>query len=243
MKMKAIVLVVGAAVCVAAISGCGRKYTATAFLRVSLSHPDFSSPDVRAKVREEYDAEKERQREMLVSKSVLTAALRKPEVAALPSVQAETRRGDAVKWLQGIVTVRFPSKGEGMIVSCTTRDPHEAAVLTNAVVDAYMAEDGDAGQKLQDRFSDVDSRVGKLEAELKGKLKALDRIKAASPAEKAKPSSPPGSADAAVLQTEIKSLKRTLRNLRDELDKTGIEIKQRLRITVMERAHEPAADN
>ena len=42
-----------------------------------------------------------------------------------------------------------------MSVSCTTNDPHEAATLTNAVVDAYMAEIVDAEQETSEaEFAD-----------------------------------------------------------------------------------------
>ncbi len=174
-----------------------------------------------------------------MSKSVLAAALRNSAVAALPSVKAETETEDAVKWLRGIVKVEFSRKTEIMMVSCTTRDPHDAAVLTNAVVDTYMATISDADRELQRRFGDVDLRIGTVETELKGKLKALDRIKTASPADKTKPSSTHGSSDAAVLQAEIESLKRALQDLREECDRIGIEIKRRVRITVVERAQEP----
>jgi len=181
--------------------------------------------------------------EMLVSKSVMTAALREPEVASLPSVQAETESGDAVKWLQGVVNVTFPSKANIITVSCTMRDPHEAAVLTNAIVDAYVAEVRRAKRKLQDRYESQENRVNELERELNDKLRAMEQIVAGSPGRKAKVPSTPGSQDAAGLRTAVDSLKLSLHDLADERDKIGLEIKSRARITAVDHAQEPTLSN
>jgi hypothetical protein len=204
--------------------------------------PDLAPPAATAKALEEYKVYQQEQRAVLMSKSVLTAALRKSEVAALPSVQAETESGDAAKWLHGIVKVEFPGKAEIMTVSCTMRDPHEAAVLTNAVVDAYMAPIEEVDRKLQDQFKDVDSRASKLERELDEKLQALLRIEAASLAGKAETPPATASQDAVALRTAADSIKRALRPLTADRERIGVEIKvHSRRIIVVERAQEPAA--
>jgi hypothetical protein len=235
MKVRVVLLVCAIAVAVA-LSICGRKYTATAVVDVAcrpLSNPPMPEAEVDACI--------EKQMEMLASKSVLTAALRKPEVAALPSVQAEG--GDAVPWLGSILHMERPAKTDRIVVSCRMNDPHEAVVLANAVVDARIAEVREAQGKLQEWFDEVDSRAIKLEKELDEKHQLLHRIKAASLAGKAKAPSTPGDHDAATLQAAVDSIKTALRPLTDERDRLRVEIKSQRRITVVERAQEPKVAN
>ena len=229
MKATGIALVL-VAVCAVAISGCSRKYTATA--TVGVAYRPLSNPHPP---EASYDGYRKEQMEMLVSKSVMTAALREPEVASLPSVQAETE--------SGVVNVTFPSKANIITVSCTMRDPHEAAVLTNAIVDAYVAEVRRAKRKLQDRYESQENRVNELERELNDKLRAMEQIVAGSPGRKAKVPSTPGSQDAAGLRTAVDSLKLSLHDLADERDKIGLEIKSRARITAVDHAQEPTLSN
>ncbi len=241
MKATGVMLVLAAA-CAVAISGCGRKYTAWAALHVAYQpETDYFDADSAKVQKEEADIYIRKQMELLVSKSVLTAALRKSEVAALPSVRRQAERGDAVEWLGGTLDVDRPGKSELLVVSCRMNDLHEAVVLTNAVVDAYMAEVKEADRKLQERFDDVDSRATKLEKELDEKLQALTKIAAASLAGKAKAPSTPGPQDAASLRKAVDSIERALRPLTDERKAIVVEIRHRGRITVVERAQEPVA--
>jgi uncharacterized protein involved in exopolysaccharide biosynthesis len=235
MKAKHVVLVLAAMYAIA-ISGCGRKYTATTTLHVAcrpLTNPPRPESEVDAKIR--------KQREMLVSKSVLTAALRKSEVAALPSVQAQ--RTDAVQWLGNLLKVERPGKADLIVISCTMNDPREAVVLANAVVDAYIVEVGESEQKLRDRYDDLDLRATKLEKELNEKLQALERIAAASPADKAKTRSTSASQDAVALRAAVDSIKTALRHLTDGRDMAHFTMMEQSRISVVERAQEPKVAN
>jgi capsular polysaccharide biosynthesis protein len=145
MHTKFIVILIFVVACEAAITGCDRigiqkKYTAICFIRVTPKGTNLISTKENAAEKEDFDSFKEKQRVLLTSSPVLLAALRKPEAAELAKVQAETKRGDPDRWLSGILKVDFPLNAEVMKVSCTTDDPREAALLTNAVVDAYMNE-------------------------------------------------------------------------------------------------------
>jgi hypothetical protein len=235
MKVRVVLLVCAIAVAIA-LSIYGRRYKAEAVLDVACRELTNPPPP-----EAEGDAILTEQMEMLASKSVLTAALHKPEIAALPSVKA--RHGDAVEWLCDKMKIERPSKADRIVVSCRMNDAHEAVLLTNAVVDAYMADQLNTVRKLYERYDDLDSRVGKMQLQLDAKVKALDGLAAASRDNNAKPSSTSRPSDSIALQTEIKSLKRALEDLTFERDKTGIEIKMRPRVTIVERAQEPKVAN
>jgi hypothetical protein len=72
--------------------------------------------------------------------SVLIEALRRPEVLKLQSVLEAWKADDPVDWLERRVSVTFPDNGWTMAVSLRCRHPREAAILVNAVVDAYFDE-------------------------------------------------------------------------------------------------------
>jgi len=245
MNTKVIVLVVWALACVAVMSGCGRKYTATSMLRIKAEEPAVLAGPARVNSAKEFETYKEKQRMLLMLRPVLMAALRKPEVAKLPSVQTETQSGDAVKWLEGIVKVEFPGRAEIMAVSCTTNDPHEATVLTNAVVDAYMIEIVNAERTLKRRrLDELETLIGEKEMEVRRKQAELDKLTSIPSVGNAKaPSSRPDSADAARLRPAIKSLQGILKGLGVERDKLQIALKMLPRVTVIEPAEEPSAPN
>jgi uncharacterized protein involved in exopolysaccharide biosynthesis len=241
MNTKAIVLVVGAAVCVAAISGCGRKYTATSWLRIKAEGPAFVARSAGTLSDEEFGRYKATQRELLMSPPVLTAALRRRDVVTLPNVQTETENGDPVKWLERHIKVEFPNKAEIMLVSCTTSDPHEAAVLTKAVVDAYMTEIVNAEQELRRRrLSELERLVSEREMELRNKQTALNQLISASLAGNAKAASAKSdSADIVVLRSEIKSLEQVLHEVAMERERMKMALQAPPRISVLALAEEP----
>jgi hypothetical protein len=228
------VALVCAVVLALASCGCSQKYTATSILEVNC-RPLVNPPIPETAV----DACLKKQMEMLTSRSVLTAALRNPEIVALPSVETHLQRGDAVEWLRDKLKIERLGKLDRIVVSCSMGDPHEAVALTNAVVDARMAEISNADKKRQDRLDEAESRVGKTEAELKAKLRFLDRIEAASTAKKAKASTSPGSSDTVALEADIQSLKRRLRDLDRERNLVIGETAVFERVEVVERAQEP----
>jgi uncharacterized protein involved in exopolysaccharide biosynthesis len=191
----------------------------------------------------EYDACMVRQREALLSKSVLATALGRPQVAALSSVRAHAERGDAAQWLADALKVESPGKSELVVVSCTMSDPREAAILANAVVDVYVAQMQHARQELQNRLDKAESRISKLQNELDRKRRALAKDRSAPAAGKSSIPHAHGARDAAGVRAEIGSLQRELQNLTDEHDKVSIEIKVQPWVSEVEHAQEPKVAN
>jgi polysaccharide biosynthesis transport protein len=117
------------------------KYTATAFLHVAMQQPVMFQNAASPFDQGRFEIFRETQRQLLQSRFVLTAALRKPQVARLSEIIQKSQRGeDPVDWLQRHLSVSFPEKAEIMAVSFRDDDPQTAATLVNAVVGCYMIE-------------------------------------------------------------------------------------------------------
>ncbi len=116
----------------------GDRYTAISVLQVSIADPTLFHPtDAYAADPMRFEIYKATQEQMLRSRFVLMAALRKPEVARLSAVK-DAR--DPADWLMRQVSVSFPGRAEVMYVSITRDDPAEAQTLVKAVVDSYLTE-------------------------------------------------------------------------------------------------------
>lgn len=74
---------------------------------------------------------------LLKSPLVLTTALARPEVAELPGVQKE---GEPVAWLDRITTVESAPDQALLRIGVTSHRPGEAAVLADAIAQAYLHE-------------------------------------------------------------------------------------------------------
>jgi len=104
--------------------------------------------------RDAFEIYKNTQAQLLKSRFVLTAALRKPEVAKLQSVR---QQGDPIRWLQNQLQVSFPGDAEIMKVSLAGEEPKESVPLLNAIVDAYLGEVVDVERKRRnDRLNELD---------------------------------------------------------------------------------------
>ena len=181
MKTRAALVLVAAA-CMIPAAGFsadrpGAKYTATGLLRISRQAPFIIFPPAHQDSEQEFETYKKTQEQLLKSRFVMLAALRKPEVAKLPDVQTVQHVADAVRWLQSLVKVEFPGDAEIMTVSVTTGDPHESATLARAVVDAYFREvvEAERDQKRQ-RLNELDRACVEKETEIRGKLEDLKKL-------------------------------------------------------------------
>ena len=152
----------------------GAKYTATSWLRVARQQPHLLYKPAPPDSDKEFDTYRRTQQILAKSRFVLLAALRKPEVAKLPSIQEKQRQGDPVRWLGELVKVEYPGDAEIMSVSVTTGDPREAATLAAAVVDAYLTEivNAERDQKRQ-WLSEMDRIYTEKETELRSKKSDL----------------------------------------------------------------------
>ena len=77
--------------------------------------------------------------QLLQTRKILTAALRQPGIRELSLVREQKGR-DQEGWLADHLSVSNPKNSEVLRVAVTVSDPKEAALLANAVVDAYMRE-------------------------------------------------------------------------------------------------------
>lgn len=151
------------------------RYTATALIRIASSSQSVLFPTAD-RTGPTFDIYKATQLEYLRSRFVLVAALRRPEVAKLPSIQEQL---DPVQWVAENLSVRFPGNSEFMNVSFSSPHAAETAVLVNAIVDAYMQEVVDTEQRERRvRLSELDQLYAEKETELRkleNDLKALSQ--------------------------------------------------------------------
>lgn len=218
-----LVLMVAAGCWLATAEG---KYTAWATLRVAAEPNPTGSPTVTD--RDRFEIYRNTQQQFLLNRFVLLAALRKPEVAELPSVKAN-EGGDPARWLQHRLHVSFPGKAEIMEVSLSSDDPQEAATLVNAVVDAYFEAvvNAELDQK-QRRLNELDKAIAIKEAELRQKMKAADAEKLGN-----------ATVDVEMLRADIKNLQTVLSAIAVERDRLSVEMRRTSRVTLLLRAEVP----
>ncbi|NLF10013.1 MAG: P-loop NTPase [Pirellulaceae bacterium] len=140
-------MIVGIGLLIAAPAGIavwllvGTQYTATAVLQISMMEtPVAFQSEMSMNDPNRFEIFKNTQRQMIISRFVLSSALSKPEVARIPDIKRELREGDAVDWLTRELTVGFPGRAEVMTVSISLDNATDAHTLVKAVVDSYMTE-------------------------------------------------------------------------------------------------------
>ena len=152
------------------------RYTAESILRVAMQEQPIMGGAVPWD-GERYQIYRNTQKQLLLTRLVLRAALRKPDVAKLPSVQQAVKAGDAPSWLKQRLNVDFPGNSELMEVCLTSDDPKEAVILVNAVVDAYLTEIVNADKiAVQQRLSELDRAYTIKETEIRDKMTDLKQL-------------------------------------------------------------------
>jgi cell division protein FtsL len=171
-------IVAGATLLVHKVLSMG-KYTATALLRVSMQEKPivFATDATAAFDRDRFEIYKNTQRQLMVSRFVLLAALRNPAVARIFPIHRELEKGDAVKWLQKRICIQFPGNGELMEVRFARNDPEEALVVLRAVVDAYLHEvvNVELDQRRL-RLSELDKAVAATEMDARTRREELRKL-------------------------------------------------------------------
>lgn len=165
-------LVLATAAGLAVYYGIGTTYTATSALSIDMQVQSVLGGPISTMDRDRFEIFKNTQAQSMTSRFVLLAALRKTEVARIPDVKEEP---DPASWLAGLLSVGFPGRGEIMTVSVTRQDPHEAAVLVNAVVDSYYTDVVKAEtdqrrarlNKLETACSDKEQQIRDIRRELR----------------------------------------------------------------------------
>jgi len=176
-------LALGLVVLGVALAGCevrqgGSPSTgrgATALVQISM-RPEgvLTQGDVQRDVRE-FEIYKNTQAQLITTPFVLTAALRKPEVASLSIYKSHET--DPISWLQDSLEVSFPADGEIMQIRLADRDTQEAAKLVNAVVDAYFSEvvEAERNQKARE-LADLDEILAGKEREIRQKRTTMKQL-------------------------------------------------------------------
>ncbi|MFZ1933563.1 MAG: P-loop NTPase [Thermoguttaceae bacterium] len=176
-------LALGIGVLCAAIAGpavffaIGTRYTAYSVIRLQMQENPIFQKDMPLMDRDRFDIYKNSQQEMLLAKTVLMSALRKPEVKDIPIVQYKTQYSDVVEWLAGKLSVSFPGKAELMMVSISLEDPKQAQALVKAVVDSYMNDVVlNEQERKQRRYDELDRMCGEKEQEMRNKREELKNL-------------------------------------------------------------------
>jgi hypothetical protein len=137
------------------------RVTATAMFRISSERPTVLA-DEAARRRDErnYDIIKKSQLAALKSYFVLTAALRNPGIAALPTFASVD---DPVTWLEEHLEVEYPEDGEYLAIGLSgpASQSDELVLIVNAVAKAYCNEV--VYQEKQRQLDQHKLLVGKLE--------------------------------------------------------------------------------
>jgi capsular exopolysaccharide synthesis family protein len=130
------------------------RYTATATLRAPMQSPYSLAPSPESKA--DYVTFQRTQKELLKYRFVLNAALNKPGLIELPTLQEHS--DDMIGWLDKQIVVTFPSGTELLRVSMVGQRPDDLKEIIDAVTRAYIDEvvelDRKAGEK---RLKDLES--------------------------------------------------------------------------------------
>lgn len=152
-------------------------FTAVSLIQVSMrEHRVAFETDPNAiRTETEFDIYKNTQRELLRSRFVLNAALRRPDAIRTSIAQDETI--DPVEYLQEYLSVYFPGDAEIMQVSLRDYDKNEVNTLVSAVVQAYMDEIVDRERDARRRrLSELDFVCNEKENELRSKRVDIKRM-------------------------------------------------------------------
>lgn len=112
-----------------------QRYVAEAVVQVLQTPPSVWEREPNER---EYERYRHTQSNVITSDNVVSAALRRPEVSALPIVR---RQSDPAAWLSDSLVVNMRPNSEYVYVqldSASAGDPEQAAKLVNAVVSEYV---------------------------------------------------------------------------------------------------------
>jgi len=197
-------------------AGVQPKHTATAFLRIAMEENPIMGGGAAPTNRDRFEIYKATHAELLKSRFIVRTALRNPKVAKVASIQRQQASGNAEDWLANRLRVSFPGNAEVMAVSLRGDDLKEAALLVNAVVDAYMTEVVFAEQdKKRHRFSELEAVINDKEQEMRTKREQLKSLTAGI-----------GGSDPELLVMRQKLLLEDLAFYRNETAKSQVEVRR-----------------
>lgn len=127
-----------------------------------------------------------------------------------------------------------------MAVSCTTKDPKEAKILTKAVVDAYMTEAvGAEASRQEQRVLILQKLVADKEQELHHRLETLNKLTDTLTPDDAKAAKKPVSVDVQMLRLNVDVVRDFLHEIGIALERAKVELQTPPRVMLLEPAEEP----
>ena len=155
-----------------------KHYTAEAILKLEPSQPSFtgiSKADQAAQVMNEFEIFRDTQQQLIKSRFVIGAALRDANLKNRPCIAEQDAKHNAVAWLTEEIHADFQSKNAGIMrVSATELDPHDAAAIVNAVVNAYLNEVVGVDQQVAaERLRDLTAIAAEKEQEVRKRREEL----------------------------------------------------------------------
>lgn len=156
-----------AVLAVAAYAVIPTKYSTYSIIRVAPQDPKiYYNEDPHG--RGDFASYLKTQAGVLRSHFVLTAALRDPEVAALPMLKAQD---DPVRFLEEEMQIEFSDGSELIKPKLSGDDPRAIALIVNAVHDAFFSEVVEAERKRkQARLKQIEDSITAMQQELERKL-------------------------------------------------------------------------
>jgi capsular exopolysaccharide synthesis family protein len=143
------------------------KYTTYSIIRVAPQDPRiYYNEDPHG--RGDFNSYLKTQAGLLRSHFVLTAALRDPEVAALPMLREQA---DAVRFLEEELQTDFSDGSELIKPKLSGDDPRAITMIVNAIHRAFFAEVVDAERtRKQARLAQIEKSVASLQVNLEKKF-------------------------------------------------------------------------
>lgn len=160
-----------------------KKYTAIAYLLVARQEPRILPREGDKETTAEFECFRSTQMQLIKSRYVIIAALRNPKLKSSPSLEREDANHHAIEWFTDAIHVRCPDERSGLLtVSLTSSDAREAALLVNAVVEAYLDEVVNRDRQARRELLDVLQRLcAEKEMELSNKRSQLERAREVYP--------------------------------------------------------------
>src|SRR5262245_30777539 len=146
------------------------KYTTYSIIRVAPQDPRiYCNEDPHG--RSDFASYLKTQAGVLRSHFVLNAALRDPEIAALPMLRAQ---GDPIRFLEQELQIDCSDRSELIKPKLSGDDPRAITMIVNAIHDAFFSEVVEAERKRkQARLKQIDDSVTKMQTDLEQKFPAV----------------------------------------------------------------------
>lgn len=163
----------GALLALIAYSLIPAKYTTYSIIRVAPSDPRiYYNEDPHG--RNDFNSYLKTQAGLLRSHFVLNAALRDPEVAALPMLKAQE---DPVRFLEEELQIDFSDGSELIKPKLAGDDPRAISMIVNAIHRSYFKEVVEAERsRKQGRLKQIEDSITKMQQDLEKKQPHLETV-------------------------------------------------------------------